>query len=68
MMMKNIHEAGYVYNYLKLENILVGHQKEDENLYLIDFDYATRYTNKKAHIKEHLVDRFEGDMLFASHH
>jgi serine/threonine protein kinase len=68
--LEQIHSAGYVYNDLKLDNILLGHgQKlpadcsygncfEDIDLTLVDFGFATRYINKRTrkHEPETLVD------------
>ena len=80
-MLQRVHEAGYVYNDLKLDNLLMdfgtpGHELRDsnENIFqnrsvnLIDFGFATRYVDKKT--KEHLdkeeVNVFRGNMVFAS--
>lgn len=47
---KQIHDLGYVYNDLKLDNILVGDQvNSPESMHeikMIDFGYATRYIDQ----------------------
>ena len=61
--------AGYTYNDLKLDNIIVG-DADDENLHilrLIDFGFAQNYLNKDgSHIKEELIEQFRGNMIFSS--
>jgi serine/threonine protein kinase len=52
-----IHNAGYTYNDMKLDNILVGdHTMNNETLHkirLIDFGFANRYIDKSGvHIEE----------------
>ena len=47
---KQIHDLGYVYNDLKLDNILIGDQfSSPESMHeikLIDFGFASRYTDQ----------------------
>ena len=75
-----IHRAGYIYNDLKLDNILFGIQDKlplkycnwncFESCYinLVDFGFATRYTDPETgqHINKEEVEVFRGNMIFAS--
>ena len=46
-----IHNAGYVYNNLKLENIMISGQKNGNfNVRLIDYKMATKYIINGRHI------------------
>lgn len=79
-MLKNIHENGYIYNDLKLDNILTGFQNKlpssySENncfeqcqLHLVDFGFATKYIDKatKKHVEPQEIGTFRGNMIFAS--
>lgn len=63
-MIEKIHQAGYTYNDLKLDNLLIGFKDklpkgytssnifEDVSLHLIDYGFATRYIDK--HTGEHI--------------
>ena len=69
-----IHEAGYLHNDIKLNNICIGddmslpHAKH--SLYkvrLIDFGLASKYTNQiGSHIPMKSKEVFEGNMMFCS--
>ena len=62
-MLEGIHAAGFTYNDLKLDNVLVGYQNkikseqtncfEDCSLHLVDFGFSARYIDKitRAHIE-----------------
>jgi len=70
-MVKNlqyIHRAGYTYNDLKLDNILIGNSRGQElsTLRLIDFGFAARFMKSGTHMKEESTDVFRGNMIFAS--
>ena len=56
-LLKRVHSAGYVYNDLKLENIMCGYadsvEKTDFNLSgksinLVDFGFASKYLDKRG--------------------
>lgn len=67
--LEQAHSAGYIYNDLKLDNILVGNSKGKElsHLRLIDYGFASKYRKKdKTHMKEESTDVFRGNMIFAS--
>jgi len=69
--MEKIHDSGYTYNDLKLDNILVGDisQKLESmhQIRLIDFGFAERYRDKDGnHIEELDVQVFRSNMIFAS--
>ncbi len=79
-MLESVHAAGYIYNDLKLDNIMVGfknklpkeHNEEnalaDASLHLVDFGFATRYIDKLTglHIQKDEVETFRGNMIFGS--
>lgn len=79
-LLEGVHYSGYIYNDLKLDNILfdldvdlaefdsTGNIFENININMIDFCFATRYLDKftKEHIQEGVVDVFRGNMVFAS--
>lgn len=79
--LEQIHNAGYIYNDLKLDNILVDLNQslplkqssnksvfENCKLRLIDFGFATSYIDKETgkHMRKTEVDTFRGNMIFAS--
>ena len=74
-----IHEVGYTYNDLKLDNIMVGYDQELPNdsetnifagktLHLIDFGFASKYVDKKngEHLPKRDTDLFRGTLTFCS--
>lgn len=77
---EGIHSAGYAYNDLKLDNIMVGYgqrmqkvkQHEEKSsfsgvsLHLVDFGYSSKFMKKKAHIKCEELKSFKGNMMFSS--
>lgn len=80
-MLQQVHEAGYVYNDLKLDNLLLNYGTNSQSLIdsqsnifkensvnLIDFGFATRYLDKKTklHLEKKEVNTFRGNMVFAS--
>jgi len=80
-MLQRVHEAGYVYNDLKLDNLLLDYGKNSQELKestgdifkgnqvnMIDFGFATRYVDKKTkeHMNKQEVNTFRGNMVFAS--
>lgn len=79
-MLEGVHAAGFVFNDLKLDNIMVGIKDRlpregsqgnvfaEGTLHLIDFGFATRYIDKETglHIKQDEVETFRGNMIFGS--
>lgn len=77
---REIHSAGYAYNDLKLDNLMIGHgQKmrklkssdessalEGASLHLVDFGYASKFMKNKKHIKLEEQKSFKGNMMFSS--
>jgi len=68
-----IHEAGYIYNDMKLDNILIGDYKNKEdsmhNIRLIDFGFASKYLDKDGnHLPLTETQVFRSNMIFASIH
>ena len=74
---EKIHEAGYAFNDLKLDNIMVGRGEVDApredvdfdklSLHLIDFGCATKFLNNDGSHMEQLSERpFRGNLIFTS--
>ena len=66
-----IHNSGFTYNDLKLDNILIGSHEQDEHsmnqVRLIDFGFAQRYVDGTGqHIKQEDIDVFRSNMIFAT--
>ena len=80
--LKNIHEAGFVYNDLKLDNLLFDFDLmnvedlnttnidifEKMNINIIDYGFATPYLEKltKRHIIVSNIGTFRGNIVFSS--
>ena len=80
-LLEGIHTAGYTYNDLKLDNLLVGYKDrplnqknlagncfEDCEFHLVDFGFAKQYIDMKTkvHVEQTEVESFRGNMIFAS--
>ena len=80
-MLEVVHEAGYIYGDLKLDNILIGEGEdlpengttptqnvfENVQLNLIDFGFASKYLDKQGmHLPETQVELFQGNLIFSS--
>jgi casein kinase 1 len=80
-MLESVHSAGYVYNDLKLDNLMMGLKNKkvsssftEENifatadLHLVDFGFATRYSDKVTghHFEQAEVQTFRGNIIFGS--
>lgn len=73
---KMIHDTGYTFNDLKLDNIMVGYPKQliDSKEYqgkinLIDFGLAQKYVDENGqHIPKTKLTCFQGNLIFASKH
>lgn len=79
-MLQGVHAAGYAYNDLKLDNIMVGFNNrlakeyteenvfEAASLHLVDFGFATSFIEKQSglHIQHDEVETFRGNMIFGS--
>ena len=74
---KKVHKAGYVYNDLKLDNIVVEYGAcldpsldnvlKDIDQHLIDYGLATAYLHSDgSHISSSRVAEFKGNAQFAS--
>ena len=74
-----IHGAGFVYNDLKLDNIMIGlndkfrpaageSSLKDCTIHLIDFGYCTKFLSKGNHISQEVLEIFRGNMMFCSIH
>ena len=71
-----IHEAGYTFNDIKLDNILVGcpktlkeHKDYLHQIKMIDFGLAMKYQNETGeHIPATKERFFQGNLIFASPH
>ena len=64
--LQTLHQIGYIHADLKLENICIG-LKDLHKIYLIDFGLSKRWRNEDGqHIKFEHIDRFSGNVKFAS--
>jgi len=68
---EKVHLAGFTYNDLKLDNILIGdhtlNEKYMHEIRLIDFGFSARFESKHGqHIEETEVDVFRSNMIFAT--
>ena len=70
--LKVVHESGFIYNDLKLENIMINENGDDAdgfNLVLIDYGLATAYlTDAGEHLPMDEMETFSGNLIFASEH
>ena len=82
--MRQIHSAGFVYNDLKLDNLLLEFEAQEieflattsenffekYNLIIIDFGFSTPYLQKgtEEHVEKGAVDTFRGNIVFSSLH
>ena len=58
---------GYVFNDLKPDNILLDFRSKSLNeLFLVDFGFATKYQDKIGHLKPQVLDVFRGNIMTAS--
>lgn len=79
--LESIHNAGFVYNDLKLDNLMLDYglderilRKTNEDIFdqhkvnIIDFDFATTYVDHKTlkHKTKKKTDVFLGSMIFSS--
>lgn len=61
---EEIHQVGYIYNDLKLENLLLTPNNE---IRLIDFGLASKYVDSNGgHLLKRNKDIFDGNMMFAT--
>ena len=81
--LEQVHNAGFIYNDLKLDNLLLDADTDIKNVFktdddifdiinvnLIDFGYVTKYQDSttKQHISLSKVDKFRGNIAFSSVH
>jgi serine/threonine protein kinase len=76
--LEQVHNSGYIYGDLKLDNILVGQDEtlpsgpsdnafSNISLNLIDFGFATKFVDKESnHLPERHIDMFQGNLIFSS--
>ena len=72
--LKAVHESGFVYNDLKLDNIMINRKNDrqneyDFNLVLIDYGLAIEYRSDSGkHLPMEEMPEFKGNLIFASEH
>jgi serine/threonine protein kinase len=76
--LEKVHESGYVYGDLKLDNIMIGQRDnlpssscddafQGVSLNLIDFGFATKFLDKNGcHLQPKKVEMFQGNLIFSS--
>ena len=61
------HNAGYAFNDLKLQNIMISGKSHGQlKINLIDYGMASQFMQDGQHIANSSVDVFRGNILFAS--
>ena len=66
-----VHEAGYVYNDIKLENVMIQKCKDDSEsdpkIVLVDYGLAMKYIDDEGnHLPNREMEKFGGNLVFAS--
>ena len=66
--LKILHNAGYVYNDIKFENIMIEpHDSGEIRVLMIDFGMATNYLDSNGvHLPNEEVPTFQGNLSFAT--
>ena len=69
--LETIHNAGFVYNDLKLDNLVVGDFKNSpesmNEIRLVDFGFVTRYLDKDGkHLQMKNITTFRNNLIFCS--
>ena len=70
-----IHNSGYIYNDLKLDNCVVGDTarllnsyENLDDIHIIDFGLAKKYVDHRGfHLEEEQSSTFEGNLSFSSY-
>ena len=70
-----IHNSGYIYNDLKLDNCVVGDTtrllnsyENIDDIHIIDFGLAKKYVDHRGfHLEEEQSSTFEGNLSFSSY-
>jgi serine/threonine protein kinase len=66
---ERVHQAGYTYNDLKLDNILIGdsYGHFQNQIRLVDFGFAAKFLDENGnHYEQVTTDVFRGNMIFAT--
>ena len=58
-----MHNAGFVHNDIKPDNLMI----QNNEIRIIDFGYAQSYLQDGMHIENEDVEKFKGNIFFASH-
>ena len=61
--MEVIHNAGFVHNDIKPDNIMI----QNNETTIIDFGFSRSYLEDGIHIENEDVEKFQGNVFFASH-
>ncbi|OMJ88313.1 hypothetical protein SteCoe_9817 [Stentor coeruleus] len=61
--LKNIHRRGIVHNDIKPHQFLIS---ENRKIFLVDFGFSRRFKNGKFHKELKVLDKKQGNFLFAS--
>jgi casein kinase 1 len=65
--LERLHEAGFVHNDLKPENLLVGGRNLLDKIFMIDFGLSTRYVDdNNNHVEMECNVPYEGTLAFAT--
>ena len=68
MQLESLHNAGYIHQDIKPENVTLGLGKDTATIHLIDFGMAKSYKKYKSqdHIEEKMSGLMFGTLLYAS--
>jgi serine/threonine protein kinase len=65
-LLKSIHEKGLIHRDVKPENFLLGLNRANKQIYIIDFGFCKSYLNKDQHIKLGKTNNLIGSYNYAS--
>jgi hypothetical protein len=65
-LLKSIHEKGLIHRDVKPENFLLGLNRTNKQIYIIDFGFCKSYLNKNQHIKFGKTNNLIGSYNYAS--